>query len=297
MLPAVAILLCGIVLLDAMGVLVRLLLARYGAIELSAYRNLIGMVPSLAMLWLAGEFRPRRGRLALRQWRLGLVRGVFVAVAQLLFYYALLRLEFATVSALTYTMSLFVVAFSVPVLGERVGPWRWAAVAMGFAGAVWIVRPGGDAFSLAAVMPLGAAACYAMSSVLARRFDRDATNALIYLYSSFAAAVCAVAIALVTTGFSPILSWGDAAMIFVMGCLGGCGVICLLVAVRRAAPSILAPFNYFGLISAFTMGWAVFGEAPFDRLFPGVLLILAGGLTVIWRERARNRARARARAG
>ncbi|NNK79527.1 MAG: EamA/RhaT family transporter, partial [Litoreibacter sp.] len=50
----------------------------------------------------------------------------------------------------------------------------------------------------------------------------------------------------------------------------------------------LAPFNYFGMISAFALGWLVFGEAPFSTLFPGVLLIVAAGLLILWREQSKR---------
>ncbi len=279
----------GIVLLDVMGALVKSMLPRYSAQELSAYRNFIGMVPSLIMLTLTGEIRLSPKKLIIRQWPLALLRGVFVTFAQLSYYLSLGKLEFATVSALTYTMSLFAVAFSVPVLGEKVGIARWIAVLLGFAGAIWIVRPGAEAFSLVALLPLCAAALYAASSVTVRLIDSDVSNALLYLYSAFSAAIGALILALSTSGFSGIDTMVDLGKIVALGLFGGTGVLCLMVSVRLVTPSILAPFNYFGILSAFTIGWLVFGEAPLDKLFPGVLFIVAGGLLIIWRERRRNK--------
>jgi drug/metabolite transporter (DMT)-like permease len=71
-------------------------------------------------------------------------------------------------------------------------------------------------------------------------------------------------------------------------------VLCLVVSFRMTEPSNLAPFNYFGILFAFALGWIFFGEAPVERLFPGALLIVTGGLLVVWRER---RVRKRAAAG
>ncbi len=288
---AVLILLTGIVLLDFMGAIVKTLLPKYSAQELSAYRNLLGMIPSLIMLSLTGEIRLSPRKLLIRQWPLAVMRGGFVALAQLAYYLSLGRLEFATVATLTYTMSLFVVAFSVPILGERVGFWRWVAVVLGFAGAVWIVRPGSDAFSLIALLPLVAAALYAASSVTVRLIDREVSNALLYLYSALSAAIGATVLALLTSGFSGIHSVNDLGLIVAMGLFGGTGVLCLMVSMRLISPSFLAPFNYFGILSALAVGWLIFGEAPVDTLFPGVLLIVAGGMVVIWRERRRAKAR------
>jgi drug/metabolite transporter (DMT)-like permease len=282
---AILILLAGVFLLDLMGALVKVLLVRFNASELSVYRNLIGMVPALVLLY-SGKSLPsgRRFRL-IRQWPLAFLRGTFGAVAQLLFYFSLGHIEFATVTTILFSTALFSVAFSVPLLREQVGAFRWLAVSVGFAGVIMVVGPGSDAFSPVALLPMGAAALYALSGITARLIDRDVPNALVYLYSAFAALISAIILALTTTtGFSPITSWSDLALILAMGMIGGSGVICLLISYRLAPPSILAPFNYFGILSAFFLGWLIFNETPVDRLFPGVILILAGGLLVIWRE-------------
>ena len=70
-----------------------------------------------------------------------------------------------------------------------------------------------------------------------------------------------------------------------MGGIGGMAVLCLVVAYRMTEQSNLAPFAYFGIPTAFAFGWIFFGEAPFGDLFPGALLIILGGLIIIWRER------------
>lgn len=289
--PALAVLLLGIVLLDGMAACVRLLSDRYHPLELSAWRNLVGMIPPLVVLWWMGDLPRRLAAWVTPRWRLALGRGLMVSFAQLSYYIALTLQPFALVAALGYTMNLFLVALSIPILGERVGAWRWTAVFVGFAGAVWILRPSGADFSLAAALPLVAAALYAASMVTVRLFHDSVPNAMLYLYSSAAALVSSVLLVLATTGFGPVQSFADAAAILAMGLLGGCGVLCMLIAVRMAEPSKLAPFNYLGLLSAFGMGWLFFGEAPFDALFPGVLLLVGGGLIILWRERVNARRR------
>lgn len=281
---ALLVLLLGIVFLDGMSVFIKTLLPRYAALELSAYRNVIGMIPAIVLMIWSGELRTNPRKLIIPQWKLAFGRGLMVTVAQLFWYIALGKTEFALVAALGYTMSLFVVILSVPLLGERVGIWRCIAVVMGFVGAIWIVRPTADSFNLVALLPLGAALFYALSMVTVRLVDRSVSNALLYLYSAISAAVVNVIVVLATTGFEGIENLHDGIQITIMSLLGGCGVICMLISVRMAEPSLLAPFNYFGLISAFTMGWLVFGEAPFDKIFPGVLFIIGGGLLVLWRE-------------
>jgi drug/metabolite transporter (DMT)-like permease len=286
---AALVLLFGIMLLDGMSAFIRVLLPRYSVLELSAYRNVIGMVPAIVMMMWSGELRVHPRNLMIPQWKLALSRGLMVTVAQMCWYAALGTTDFAMVAALGYTMSLFVVVFSIPLLGEKVGLWRSIAVVLGFAGAMFIVRPGAETFTLVSLLPLGAAAFYALSIVTVRLIDRSVSNALMYLYSAVAAAVANVVVVLATTGFAGIENSHDAIQITIMALLGGCGVICMLISVRMAEPSLLAPFNYFGLISAFLVGWIVFGEAPFGRLFPGVFFIVLGGMLVVWRENQRQK--------
>ena len=292
---AILINLAGFFLLDVMGLIIKHLSegssgsssGGYGAAELSAYRNLFGMVPGLAVLWLSADWRAQGRPVVLRQWPLAFLRGGFVTVAQFLFYLSLTRMAFATASTIVFSEALFITAFSVALLGHRVGLVRWLAVGGGFAGVVMVMGdgPGSEALTLDALLPLGAALFYALTSVTAPMFDDEVPSPLINLYSNVAALAGAVVLCLSTGGFSPIASAGDLMWIFAMGTLGGSGVLCLVISFRMTAPSNLAPFHYFGILFAFVLGWLFFGEAPFDRLFPGALLIVAGGLLIVWRER------------
>jgi drug/metabolite transporter (DMT)-like permease len=202
-------------------------------------------------------------------------------------------MEFATTSTIVFAMALFITAFSVPLLGEKVGGFRWAAVVIGFVGVVMVMGPGSDGFSLVALLPLGAAILYALTSVTARLFDDEVPTPLMNIYANVAAAAGAIALTLATGGFTPVASAIDLVWIFIMGALGGSGVLCLIVSFRMTEPSNLAPFNYFGIPIAFILGWLFFGEAPVGQLFPGVLLIVAGGMLIVWRERRLRSAAAR----
>ena len=73
-----------------------------------------------------------------------------------------------------------------------------------------------------------------------------------------------------------------------MGGFGGTAVLCLVISYRMTEQSNLAPFSYFGIPLAFLLGWMFFDETPWDALFPGAVLIAAGGLLIIWRERRRS---------
>ncbi len=286
---AIALSLLAITLFDGMGLVIKLLSPRYSAAELSAWRNLFGLFPSVLALWFAPAWRAQGRPLKIRQWKLGIARGLIVTMAQLCFYLSLGVLAFATANSLSYANALFMTALAVPILGERVGLVRWGAVMMGFLGVVLIMRPGSDAFSVNALLPVCAGFFYALSGVLARLIDHEVPTTLVNLYSAVSACVGAIALALILGGFTPIHSLSDLAWIAAMGGFGGTAVLCLLIAYRMAEQSDLAPFNYFGIPIAFVLGWVFFDEAPWSDLFPGALLIILGGLMIVWRERYRQR--------
>ena len=281
-----AILVCLLAYLcfDLMSVHVRILSASYSPQELSVYRNVLGVLPSILLLMYTRELSFDIKDYKIKKWKLAFGRGLLVALAQLLFYTALADLELATVSALGQTNAIFIVLIAVIFYGEKVGLWRWSAVIIGFGGAVWIMQPGSNLFTWTAVLPIGAAFCYAASMVTLRSFDVSISSAIIYLYSSVAAALGAIILATGTTDFSPIQSMSDALLILSMSLCGGFGVVFLMYAFRQAPASVLAPFSYFGILTAFGLGWIVFDELPLDKLFPGVILIILSGLTILWRE-------------
>ena len=281
-----AILVCLLAYLcfDLMSVHVRILSASYSPQELSVYRNVLGVLPSILLLMYTRELSFDIKDYKIKKWKLAFGRGLLVALAQLLFYTALADLELATVSALGQTNAIFIVLIAVIFYREKVGPWRWSAVIIGFGGAVWIMQPGSNMFTWTAALPIGAAFCYAASMVTLRSFDVSISSAIIYLYSSVAAALGAILLATGTTDFSPIQSISDALLIFSMSLCGGFGVVFLMYAFRQAPASVLAPFSYFGILTAFGLGWIVFDELPLDKLFPGVILIILSGLTILWRE-------------
>lgn len=283
--PAILISLLAVLLFDLMGLVIKHLSARYGAAELSAWRNVFGLLPGLIALWSTRSWHDSGRPLRMRQWHIPVIRGLAVTVAQFCFYLALGRLAFATAATISYSNALFIVALSVPILGERVGAFRWTAALIGFSGVVMVMGPGRDTFSFDAVLPLIAAVLYGVAGVTSRLLDEDVPSPLVNLHSASIAALGALCLALATGGFTPVASAADMGWIVAMGMFGGTAVLCLVVAYRMTEPSNLAPFTYFGIPTALLLGWVFFDEAPVRDLFPGAFLIVAGGLMIVWRER------------
>ena len=285
MIHAILISLLALLLFDLMGLIIKRLSTDYSAAELSAYRNVFGLLPSVIALWSSPAWHKGGRRLKVRQWRLIFLRGVIVTLAQFMFYLSLGQIAFATATTISFSSALFMTIFAVLLLHEQVGWIRWLAVLVGFVGVVMVMGVGSDSFTLGALLPFGAAALYALTGVTARMIDGDVPSALVNLLSALFAVFGSVALAFAMGGFSPVQSMTDLGWIVAMGGFGGTAVFFLVVSYRMTEQSNLAPFSYFGIPLAFVMGWVFFDEAPVGDLFPGALLIVFGGMLVIWRER------------
>ena len=280
--------LVALVLFQAMGLVIKHLSPRFSAAELSAWRNFFGLFPSALALAYSAAWH-RNGRpWKLRQWKLALARGVSVSFAQLFFYISLGLMAYATATTITYANALFTTALAIPILGEKVGPVRWFAVLIGFVGVILVMGPGGADFNIAALAPLVSALLYALSGITSRLIDDEVPSPLINLYSVSASMLVSLVVALFTGGFSPITTWADGFWLLAMGIFGGTAVLVMVISFRMTEQSNLAPFTYFGIPVAFVFGWLFFGETPFNTLFPGGVLIMIGGLLVIWRERMKK---------
>lgn len=259
--------------------------SRYPVEQIALFRNLFGIFPNLLVLFFSAQWRSSGARWSLVRWKLGFGRGFLLIAAQMCLYSALVHMQLATATTLAFAGPFFVTLLSVPLLGHKVGVWRIGAVVLGFTGVVLVMQPGGDAFTLFAILPITAAFFYAVSSLTTRFFNADEPTALIGIYASIGAFVAALILVPIMGNWVPMTSLFDWLWFVGMGMVGGCAVLCLITAYRMADPSSLSPFEYFGIPFSFFLGWMFFNESPFSSLFPGVLFIVSGGLLVIWRER------------
>ncbi len=282
---AVFYVLLAIFLFDLQGVIIKFMGERYPVQQLASFRNIFGLLPSLLVLLLSRDWHARGRKLHIRQWRLGLLRGLYIAAAQYCFYLSITKMELATATTLTYISPVAITLLSVPILKSHVGLWRWLAVLIGFLGVLIIMAPGSDVFTLYSLLPIGAALGYSLSTVCVRLVDEQVPTGLINMYASVGALLGALLIMFSTTGYQQVGSAEDWLLLFTMGMVGGFAVLALINAYRLAKPASLSPFEYFGIPFAFVLGWFFFEEAPFGKLIPGVFLIVAGGMLIAWRER------------
>jgi drug/metabolite transporter (DMT)-like permease len=287
-LRAVVYILLAILLFDLQGVIIKFLGDRYPVQQLASFRNIFGLLPSLLVLFLSREWHSRGKQLKIRQWRLGLLRGLSIAVAQFCFYLSITKMELATAATLAYISPVLITILSVPILKHHVGLWRWMAVITGFIGVLMIMDPGSDLFTPYSLLPIVASLGYSLSTVCVPLFDDEVPTALLNMYASVGALFGALLILFATTGYLGVDSATDWLLLLTMGLVGGFAVLALISAYRLAKPASLSPYEYFGIPFAFILGWWFFDEAPFGKLIPGVFLIVAGGMLIAWRERKKR---------
>ncbi len=285
---AVVYILLAILLFDLQGVIIKFLGERYPVQQLAAFRNVFGLIPSMLVLFLSREWHARGRQLKIRQWRLGLIRGLCIAGAQFCFYLSITKMELATASTLTYISPVLITMLSIPILKHQVGLWRWLAVFIGFVGVLMIMAPGSEVFTPYSLLPIGASLGYSLSTVCVRLFDEQVPTALINMYASIGALLGALVIVVATTGYLQVESAQDWLLLITMGFVGGFAVLALISAYRLTRPANLSPYEYFGIPFAFVLGWIFFDEAPFEKLIPGVFLIIMGGMLIAWRERKKR---------
>ena len=254
----------------------------YAPIQILFFRHLFGIIPIAFLVWRGGGL----GALRTRRPFAHLVRAGLLFVALLSFFTALRGLPLADAIAVAFTAPMFVTALAGPILGETVGARRWAAVGIGFLGALVMVRPGTDAFRPEALLVLLSALSFALAMLLTRRLARTETDVAIVAYTSLIAGLASL----------PFLGFvwraptdTDLGLFALVGVIGGTAAYLLAVAYRHAPAAVIAPFDYTGLIWASLFGWIVWREAPEPAVWIGAAIIALSGIYITHRETVRRR--------
>lgn len=223
-------------------------------------------------------FLPRRGPrlLVARRPRLQLARSLLLLGSTVCFVSGLARLPLTTASAIGFTAPLVVLLLSAPLLGEPVRRAQWGAVAIGFLGALVVVRPQPALDPLGALFGFASASCYGLYQIVTRKgaaFDTAETG-IVWAPLAGAAAMT------VLMPFSAV--WphraADWAIFAALGFFGALGHYFLNRAFQLAPAALLSPFGYFELIGATALGWIVFAGFPDALTWTGIALVIAGGI-------------------
>jgi drug/metabolite transporter (DMT)-like permease len=255
--------------------------------ELAFYRFAFGLPPLLIWIGLtrnAGAWRTQRPLAHL-------ARGMIGLTTMVLAFAGLTYLPLAEAATIGFAAPLFSVALSALILAEPVGRHRWAAVALGFAGVLIVMRPGGSHLpAIGLVLALLAALGTAAVTITLRQIGRTETTPTIVLwFTCFSMA----ATALLLPFYGRAHDGRTWAILLALGLCGGLGQLFLTSALRFAPVSVVVPFDYAQLIWAVLLGWALFDTHPAASTWAGAALIVASGLYTLFREHKLGREKPR----
>ena len=218
--------------------------------------------------------------------KIQLARSVALFITTMMFFQALLYIEQGQATAIFQIAPMIMSVLAVLFLKERLGPRRIISLIVGFVGAMIIIQPQAEQFTLASCLPLAAAASYAVYSILTRYLGaaESAYTTLIYT-AGFGAIVSSIILPFVwvtpETGF-------DVLLLLLIPMIGGIGHFTLIQALQLTEASDLAPMNYLALVFAMMWGALIFAEVPSPSTVAGGCLVVASGLYLLRRSRGQS---------
>lgn len=249
--------------------------------EVVFFRSVVAALCMVPLMWRAGGWSVLRTRRLLgHAWRL--VAGLAGMYGS---FYGYARLPLATVTALGFSMPIFLALLSVPLLRERVGPDRGLALAAGLAGVLLVLRPwqGGGGLPLApALVVVGGVVFWALAMISIRRMgqsgERNITIVLLFaLGGSAVSGLLCIPVWVAPSG------WVLAALVGV-GAVSAVAQLLMTEGYRSGEATMLAPFEYGAILYTVLLGFLIWGEAPGAWEFAGIAVLTASGLYAWWRE-------------
>ncbi len=302
----IAFILLGMLCISVNDMLIKRLSDDYPLHEMMFVRSALAILVSLVIVQFEGGWRILRTERPL----LHALRGLLIVMANMTFFTALAVLPLAEATALFFVAPIFITLLSVPLLGEKVGPWRIAAVVVGFIGVLLMLRPAGGEGNavpgrLTLLLPMLAALFYACMQIMTRRLGVTSKASAMAVYNQAMFIVVCICFWIfagdgryadgVENGSLRFLlrAWvwpaaGDWPLFLALGALSAVVVYSLTQAYRLARVATIAPFEYVALPLAIFWGWTVFGHLPGPWVVAGIALIVGAGLTVFLRERRRG---------
>ena len=213
--------------------------------------------------------------------KLQFIRGMILLCANICFFYAISIISLAKALTLAFIAPLIVTAFSPMMLGEKVGIRRWTAVVIGFIGSLVVIRPGFVEFNLASFAALGTGIMYGFYLIITRKLSTSDNPLLTLLLTGLVGAViisCVVPFVWVKPTFN---QWSMMAGIGMFACIGH---LFLILSLKYADASKLAPFSYFEIITNIIIGFYFFNNFPDNWTFFGLFIIILSGIYISRRE-------------
>jgi drug/metabolite transporter (DMT)-like permease len=279
---AISLMILAILLFTAMDAVAKGLLQRYPTPQVIWARFAGQLILVLLIL------RQRAGPLLRTRYPgLHLARCACQFGATALFFTSLGFIGLAEATALTDSNPVLITVGAAIFLGEKLGPRRLLGVGAAMVGAMIIIRPGSGVFTPAALLPIGAAICYAGNALITRFIGQSES---VWTSMIYAAAFGAIVLGVVQPFVWVPISGSDVPLFCLMGALGTAAQLCLIRSFSSAEASVVAPFAYLGIVFAAIWGAVLYREFPDIWSVIGALVIMAAGLYVWHRETQAARA-------
>ncbi len=271
-------LLASLLLFAGMDAMVKWLTGSFPVSQILFFRSLFALIPCLVAATQWG------GLATLKTARPGahFTRGLIGIVSMGLIFYAFSVMKLADASAILFAGPLFLTALAGPLLGEHVGPRRWTAVVVGFAGVLIMVQPSGAGLELGAAAALSAAVLYAFAMVMVRRLGTTESAIAITFYFSLFGTVGGGAVLAIQGWVAP--TQGEFALLAAVGIIGGTAQIFMSQAFRLAQVAVISPLKYTSLFWVTLFGYLLWGQLPATHVVVGVSIVILSGLYILHRE-------------
>jgi len=215
--------------------------------------------------------------------KLQIFRGLTLLFANILFFYSISIISMAKALTLAFVAPLITTALSPIFLGEKVGVRRWSAVIIGFVGSLIVIQPGFIEFNLASISALGTGFFYGIYLVITRKLHSSDSPLLTLLLTGVVGVVLAsffVPVVWINPTFN---QWSLLALMGIFACLGH---LFLILSLKYADASKLAPFGYFEIVTNVFLGYYFFGDFPHYWTWVGLSIIVCSGIYISLRERS-----------
>ncbi len=255
-----------------------LLVVGIPSLQLAFMRYVGHMAISTALMFRGGI---SRDMFATKHAFLVIIRSGLLISSTAFNFIALQYISLTVTASIMFSSPIIVCALAGPLLGEKVGPWRWFAIFLGFAGVSVVIRPFGETFHWAALLSLYNAFSLAFYSILTRKLSGVVAAETMQFYMGFLGTIVLLPFA-IATWRSPDtpLDW---ALLFGVGFFGWAGHELLTRAHGYATSNTLMPYTYSFLIYLTISSYLVFGKVPDRWTVVGAVVIVLSGL-IIWKR-------------
>ena len=213
--------------------------------------------------------------------KLQILRGLTLLFANICFFYSISVISMAKALTLAFVAPLITTALSPIILDEKVGFKRWTAVLVGFAGSLVVIRPGFLEFNLATIGAVVTGCFYGIYVVITRKLHSTDNPLLTLLFTGVVGAIIASFLVPIVWINPTLVQWSWLALMGIFACLGH---ILLILSLRYADASKLAPFGYFEIITNIILGYYFFSDFPDKWTFVGLIIIISSGVYIFKRE-------------